>query len=143
MSQDSDKKTFATMDLAQKIAMVKPTDSKGATVQTQQAFRTLGQPQVRMITVPSGSVQTSSLMQTHLLPQTMIKQGNNFVGFKLKMGPFFNFILLIILYYIRFHSRYINSCSNNSTTSTHTRCINNSFADSCSNKFYVSWTNCC
>lgn len=76
MNQDSEKKTYATMDLAQKIAMVKPTDSKGATVQTQQAFRTLGQPQVRMITVPSGAVQTSGLIPSHLLPQTMIKQGS-------------------------------------------------------------------
>lgn len=74
------KPTTFPIDLApQKVtAMVKPQDVKGGTVQTQQTFRTIGQPQqMRMITVPAGTVQNSGgtqIIQTHLMPQ-MLKQG--------------------------------------------------------------------
>lgn len=84
------KPTTFPIDLApQKVtAMVKPQDVKGGTVQTQQTFRTIGQPQqMRMITVPAGTVQSSSgtqIIQTHLMPQ-MLKQGlyNKIVNFNL------------------------------------------------------------
>lgn len=65
------------MDLAPKIALVKPTDSKGATVQTQQTFRAIGQPGQMRVVMPAGTVQasgTAQIIQTHLMPQTMIKQ---------------------------------------------------------------------
>uniref|UniRef100_A0A1B0CTQ2 Histone deacetylase complex subunit SAP130 C-terminal domain-containing protein n=1 Tax=Lutzomyia longipalpis TaxID=7200 RepID=A0A1B0CTQ2_LUTLO len=76
--QEGDKipvgKTIAfPIDLAPKVALVKPaTDGK---TQTQQTFRTIGQPQMRLI---AGAVQTSGtaqIIQTHLMPpQAMIKQ---------------------------------------------------------------------
>lgn len=72
------KPTTFPIDLApQKVtAMVKPQDVKGGTLQ--QTFRTIGQPQqMRMITVPAGTVQSSGgtqIIQTHLMPQ-MLKQG--------------------------------------------------------------------
>ncbi|XP_059622542.1 histone deacetylase complex subunit SAP130 [Phlebotomus argentipes] len=75
--QEGDKipvgKTIAfPIDLAPKVALVKPaSDGKP---QTQQTFRTIGQPQMRLI---AGAVQTSGtaqIIQTHLMPQAMIKQ---------------------------------------------------------------------
>ncbi|XP_055705407.1 histone deacetylase complex subunit SAP130 isoform X2 [Phlebotomus papatasi] len=75
--QEGDKipvgKTIAfPIDLAPKVALVKPaTDGKP---QTQQTFRTIGQPPMRLI---AGAVQTSGtaqIIQTHLMPQAMIKQ---------------------------------------------------------------------
>ncbi|GAB0090128.1 hypothetical protein DMENIID0001_048170 [Sergentomyia squamirostris] len=73
--QEGDKipvgKTIAfPIDLAPKVALVKP-DGK---TQTQQTFRAIGQPQMRLI---AGAVQTSGtaqIIQTHLMPQAMIKQ---------------------------------------------------------------------
>ncbi|KAJ6645597.1 Histone deacetylase complex subunit [Pseudolycoriella hygida] len=63
------------IDLAQKIgniALVKPSDGKG-TVQAPQTFRTISQGgQVRL--VMPGQTTGGQIIQTHLMPQTMIKQ---------------------------------------------------------------------
>ncbi|XP_055317926.1 uncharacterized protein LOC129576619 isoform X3 [Sitodiplosis mosellana] len=59
------------MDLAPKIALVKPTDGKGATVQTQ--FRTLT-PQPMRVVVSTGTA-SAQIIQTQIMPQAMLKQG--------------------------------------------------------------------
>lgn len=88
------------MDLAPKIALVKPTDGKGSTVQTQfrwveynlkdfhsffccsgtyfidfpLKYRTLPQQPMRVV-VPTGTAGTQ-IIQTQLMPQAMLKQGD-------------------------------------------------------------------
>ncbi|XP_031641042.1 mucin-12 isoform X2 [Contarinia nasturtii] len=58
------------MDLAPKIALVKPTDGKGATVQTQ--FRTIT-PQPMRVVVSTGTA-SAQIIQTQIMPQAMLKQ---------------------------------------------------------------------
>ncbi|XP_037033626.1 histone deacetylase complex subunit SAP130-A isoform X2 [Bradysia coprophila] len=62
------------MDLAPKIgniALVKPSDGKGATVQTPQTFSQQGG---QMRIVMPGQTTAGQIIQTHIMPQTMIKQ---------------------------------------------------------------------
>lgn len=95
--QDNDNKTILgkTLTYPQKVALVKSgqgvtvssgqvtTDGKTTTVsavgqqppQGATTYRTINQPQMRLVMPASGTVPAPQIIQTHLMPQAMLKSG--------------------------------------------------------------------
>lgn len=96
--QESDNKTILgkTLTFPQKVALVKPSggglvsvasDGKSTTTvsalgQPQQqgpgptTYRTINQSHMRLVMPASGSVPTPQIIQTHLMPQAILKSGS-------------------------------------------------------------------